>query len=122
MHVPGSCCIKHAADLLAAVCLQGPLAVDAYETHSRVAIEVGDLPELRQCVAVLKQLFAAQPGVSTAGTRCVLPGMRWGGKMLSLRGLGVGPEQNSQCARANNECRARHWSWSSCRSSSHCLS
>mmetsp|Transcript_3348 Transcript_3348/g.7310 ORF Transcript_3348/g.7310 Transcript_3348/m.7310 type:complete len:437 (+) Transcript_3348:277-1587(+) len=33
------------------------LTVDAYETHGRVALEVGDTAEFRQCHAVLKQLY-----------------------------------------------------------------
>ncbi|WIA35122.1 hypothetical protein OEZ86_003603 [Tetradesmus obliquus] len=35
------------------------LAVDAYETHARVALESNDLPEFRQCLARLKQLYRA---------------------------------------------------------------
>jgi hypothetical protein len=55
--------------LLTTVCvilLQGvadELAVNAYETHARVALESNDLPEFRQCLARLKQLYRA--GVST---------------------------------------------------------
>lgn len=37
--------------------IRDKLAVDAYETHGRIAIEVSDLAEFRQCHAVLKQLY-----------------------------------------------------------------
>jgi hypothetical protein len=34
------------------------LAVDVYETHGRVALETGDGAEFRQCLAVLRRLYA----------------------------------------------------------------
>jgi hypothetical protein len=49
----------------AVLVLQGvadSLAVDAYETHARVALESNDLPEFRQCLARLKQLYRAGVG------------------------------------------------------------
>jgi hypothetical protein len=33
------------------------LTVDAYESHGRIALEVGDMAEFRQCHSVLKQLY-----------------------------------------------------------------
>ncbi|KAG1672045.1 hypothetical protein FOA52_008921 [Chlamydomonas sp. UWO 241] len=33
------------------------LTVDAYETHGRIALEVSDMAEFRQCHSVLKQLY-----------------------------------------------------------------
>lgn len=42
--------------------VKNELAVNAYETHARVALESNDLPEFRQCLARLKQLYRA--GVS----------------------------------------------------------
>ena len=38
------------------------LAVDVYETHARVALEMGDTPQFTQCVSVLRMLHAAAPG------------------------------------------------------------
>jgi hypothetical protein len=38
------------------------LAVDTYETHARVALEMGDTPQFMQCVSVLRMLHAAVPG------------------------------------------------------------
>ncbi|KAI8474600.1 MAG: SAC3/GANP/Nin1/mts3/eIF-3 p25 family-domain-containing protein [Monoraphidium minutum] len=35
------------------------LAVDVYETHGRLAIEASDTAEFRQCLAVLRRLYAA---------------------------------------------------------------
>lgn len=65
--------------LMVACALQGvadELAVDAYETHARVALESDDPPEFRQCLARLKQLYRA--GVSAAaaaGTHAHTPGI-----------------------------------------------
>lgn len=42
--------------------MKDELAVNAYEAHARVALESNDLPEFRQCLARLKQLYKA--GVS----------------------------------------------------------
>lgn len=60
-------CLRAACVHYSACVLQGVadgLAVDAYETHARVALESNDLPEFRQCLARLKQLYRA--GVSDA--------------------------------------------------------
>eukprot|EP00538_Stauroneis_constricta_P000011 CAMPEP_0119549236 /NCGR_PEP_ID=MMETSP1352-20130426/2987_1 /TAXON_ID=265584 /ORGANISM="Stauroneis constricta, Strain CCMP1120" /LENGTH=773 /DNA_ID=CAMNT_0007594741 /DNA_START=161 /DNA_END=2482 /DNA_ORIENTATION=- len=38
--------------------LQGELAVDAYETHAKIALEQGDLNEYNQCQTQLKELYS----------------------------------------------------------------
>ncbi len=37
--------------------VRSSLTVDAYETHGRISLEVGDMAEFRQCHSVLKQLY-----------------------------------------------------------------
>jgi hypothetical protein len=41
------------------------LAVDTYETHARVALEMGDMPQFTQCLSVLRSLHAACPGAGS---------------------------------------------------------
>ena len=38
--------------------VEGELAVDAYETHARIAIESGDWAEFQQCQSVLQRLYS----------------------------------------------------------------
>lgn len=38
--------------------IRSELAVDAYETHGRISLEVADFAEFRQCHSVLRQLYA----------------------------------------------------------------
>lgn len=40
--------------------LRGMLAVEIYETHARIAIEVSDWAEFNQCQSVLKDLYPEQ--------------------------------------------------------------
>jgi hypothetical protein len=60
-----SCCVcsSRCCGLFTLQGVADELAVNAYETHARVALESNDLPEFRQCLARLKQLYRA--GVST---------------------------------------------------------
>lgn len=44
------------------------LTVNAYETHGRIALEVGDLAEFRQCHGVLKQLYKEGVSVGQCGS------------------------------------------------------
>ena len=41
------------------------LAVDVYETHARVALEMGDTPQFTQCLSVLRMLHTATPGAGS---------------------------------------------------------
>ena len=37
--------------------VRGPLAIDAYETHARIALEAGDVAEFNQCQSALGELY-----------------------------------------------------------------
>lgn len=45
--------------------IRDELTVHAYETHARIALEVGDLPEFNSCHSVLRSLYSE--GVSGWG-------------------------------------------------------
>ncbi|GBF91233.1 hypothetical protein Rsub_03553 [Raphidocelis subcapitata] len=72
----------------------GELAVDVYETHARVALETGDGAEFRQCLSVLRRLYArGLPGNAPEfAAYGVLAAAAHGGRHLAheLAGLATG--------------------------------
>lgn len=46
--------------------IRGMLAVSVYELHGRIALEMGDMAEFKQCYTVLKQLYQEQAGGTPA--------------------------------------------------------
>jgi hypothetical protein len=68
-------------------------AVDVYETHGRVALETGDGAEFRQCLAVLRRLYArGLPGSAAEfAAYGILAAAGHGHRILAHELAGAGP-------------------------------